>query len=209
MELKYPRSKWPAESAEIHTYQPVSELLLLLLQQQESALENRLAPPRRAPQSWATRAFSVSPARPKGLSASPFLRLPAELRILVYNYVLIFDRLLRPCRDSEASDLGLLVVSKQIYSETRHLAYSQNTFHLTLRPYRVDNSDLYRITRLRNESITRLILTLEDKVDATRTGDNILMWNLLPYQIRLLPQRFFFMLQQLWLEGLVPVLEKS
>lgn len=160
MELQYTRSKWPAEIAEIHTYQPVSELLLL--QQQESALENRLAPPLRAPQSLARRAFPVTPARPKGLSTSPFLRLPGELRIVVYNYVLIFERPLRPCRDSEASDLGFLVVSKQIYSQTRHLAYSQNTFHLTLRPYRVDNSDLNRITRLRNESITRLNLTLEE-----------------------------------------------
>lgn len=66
--------------------------------------------------------------------------------------------------------------------------YSQNTFHLTLHPYGVDNSDLYRLTRSRNKLIKRLSITL---ANVSQTGDNIIAWNLLPYKIRLLPQRVF------------------
>ncbi|TID22144.1 hypothetical protein E6O75_ATG10938 [Venturia nashicola] len=102
--------------------------------------------------------------------ASPFLQLPGELRNIIYNSIFNFERLLHPCRVGEASDLDSLAVSKQIHSETSHLVYSQNTFHFTLSPYGVDNSDLYRLTQ---------------------TGDDILMWNLFFYKIRYLPQRFF------------------
>lgn len=68
--------------------------------------------------------------------------------------------------------------------------YSRNIFHVTLRPYQDDNSELYKFTRTEHKSITRLKITLEKAVDPSQSGDQIIMWNLLPYWFRILPQRF-------------------
>lgn len=162
-----------------------------MLREQKSTLESRSAHPLRAPQSWETEASPASLGIPQSLSTSPFLRLPAELRNIIYDLVLVFQRPLHPCCDDETSVSHLLAANKQIYSETRQLFDAQNTFHFTLRPYGVDNSDLYKLTRSRNETIRRLKLTLEDKIDAIRTGDNVVMWNLLPYEIRCFPHQLF------------------
>jgi hypothetical protein len=63
---------------------------------------------------------------------SPFVRIPAELRITIYEYALTFDRLscrLRPSDQSKPSlptQLASIQVCRQIRAESRHMPFALN-----------------------------------------------------------------------------------
>ncbi|KAL1794579.1 hypothetical protein ACET3X_006395 [Alternaria dauci] len=64
----------------------------------------------------------------------PFLRLPAELRNLIYTHVfsgnihVVFDGICP--RSLQESNLGLLLVSRQVHAECALLPYELSTFDL-------------------------------------------------------------------------------
>jgi hypothetical protein len=110
---------------------------------------------------------------------------------MIYEATLGCDRPLHPPDRNEACIAGLLATNKQIYSETRDLLYKHNTFHFELYPFQIDHSDLYKITRLSSTSTSRMIIASVNEIGGTQRGADIPLWSLLPYCIRLLPQRLF------------------
>lgn len=73
------------------------------------------------------------PALHASAATSPLLRLPAELRMMVYTFVLVCEKPLHPSNDADSpiAGAGLLATNKQIYHEARELLYEKNTFQLT------------------------------------------------------------------------------
>jgi len=88
------------------------------------------------------------------LIPSPLLRLPAELRIAIYDYVFgdIFYHLnvhrgpVKTYSSFNACNLGLIAASRQLHSETRLLPYKLGifTFHVAI----PDRSEDYRSFRI-------------------------------------------------------------
>lgn len=78
-------------------------------------------------------------------SPSPFLNLPPELRINIYEYLLVRQIPLkgRTARLDEKYDIhtSILRVNKQIHDEARSVFFGRNTFYLTsmppLRPWKI------------------------------------------------------------------------
>lgn len=89
------------------------------------------------------------------LIPSPLLRLPAELRIAIYDYVFgdnLYNLNLHsgPAKTSPSfneCNLGLIAASRQLHSETRLLPYKLGIFHFWVDI--PDRSDDYRSFRIK------------------------------------------------------------
>jgi hypothetical protein len=89
------------------------------------------------------------------LIPSPLLRLPAELRIAIYDYVFgdVFYHLnvhhgpAKTYSSFNECNLGLIAASRQLHSETRLLPYKLGifTFHVAI----PDHSEDYRSSRIK------------------------------------------------------------
>jgi hypothetical protein len=91
------------------------------------------------------------------LIPSPLLRLPAELRIAIYDYVFgenIYNLHLHrgPAKTYPSfneCNLGLIAVCRQLHSETRLLPYKLGIFHFAAQiPDRSDDYCSFRIKQL-------------------------------------------------------------
>ncbi|KAJ4347528.1 hypothetical protein N0V95_005359 [Ascochyta clinopodiicola] len=78
------------------------------------------------------------------MTKSPFLdMLPPELRLRVYDYLLVADEPLRGISARRTTKHGLdtkiLRVNKQIYAEARNVFFGKNTFYVTSMPSQTDD----------------------------------------------------------------------
>ncbi|KAF3008959.1 hypothetical protein E8E13_011439 [Curvularia kusanoi] len=79
-------------------------------------------------------------------SQSPFLDiLPPELRLRIYDYLLVASQPLKGTLARRTTRYGLdtkiLRVNKQIYAEARNAFFGKNTFYITSAPHQSSNGD--------------------------------------------------------------------
>ncbi|KAF2190510.1 hypothetical protein K469DRAFT_721385 [Zopfia rhizophila CBS 207.26] len=79
-----------------------------------------------------------SPSLQKSPGFSPFLELPAELRLSIYEYLVVANEPLqgRPAKENKAYCLSLAIlrVNRQVYEEARSIFFGKNTFLITSVP---------------------------------------------------------------------------